>query len=73
MGRSEAACWAGNRTRSDCEEDLGQKEEKGREKKTFCYCSKKLTKLNSNINLNSIKQRQCGSMYATINFYSSLI
>jgi hypothetical protein len=36
------------------------------------YCEKQPNQMNSNTNLNSSTQKQCTSMYATINSYISL-
>jgi hypothetical protein len=56
-------------------EGFGPKEEKVKEgKKFFLPFSKESSpNLNSNTNLNSNKQKQCNSMCATVNSYSSLI
>jgi hypothetical protein len=48
------------------------KKEKGK-KKTFSYFQKSSQNLNSSTNLNSNKYKQCNSMSATVNSYSSLI
>jgi hypothetical protein len=47
------------------------KRKKGKE--TFCKFSLEFKQMNSNTGLNSTNQKLCSSMYATINFYGSLI
>jgi hypothetical protein len=78
MGRKmgcedEKASWATGK-KLCCAEGLGQKREvKRREKKFFLPFQKSSQNLNSNTNLNSNKYKQCISMSATVNSYSSLI
>jgi hypothetical protein len=77
MGRkmgceAEKASWATGK-KLGCAEGLGQKRSKKEGKKFFLPFQKSSQNLNSNTNLNSNKYKQCISMSATVNSYSSLI
>jgi hypothetical protein len=64
-GLSELACCLAGSGRS--------KKEQGGKRKPFSYFQRSSQELNSNTNLNSKKYKQCNSMSATVNSYSSLI
>jgi hypothetical protein len=69
--------WKGELGRGNklgCAGDLGQKRKRRKGKrKPFRYFQRSSQELNSNTNLNSNKYKQCNSMSATVNSYSSLI
>jgi hypothetical protein len=73
MGRTRAiTSWATALTKASWARSKEGKK-KGRKRKPFAIFKRAHQHLNSNANLNSNKQKQCNSMCATVNSYSSLI